>query len=68
MLIGSGTFLVEKVFGPLFSKFLNNPPVQTGLPHKTDLGGFQVVENKKVLSVYDDDDSGEEVLQIDKET
>lgn len=66
ILIGSGTFLVQKVLGPLFSKFLNDPPAKIGSPHKTILGGFQVVENKKVLSVYDDDDSEEEVFQIDK--
>lgn len=72
MLIGSGTFLVEKVVGPLFSVFLSNPPnpsnspTRTGLPNKTDLGSFKVAEDKKILSVYDD--SGEEVFQIDKET
>lgn len=64
ILIGSGTFLVEKVFGPLFSKFLSNSSVQTGLPNKTDLGSFKVVEDQKILSIHDD--SGEEVFQIDK--
>jgi len=36
------------------------------LPNKTNLLGFRVTENKKGLSVYDS--SGEEILQIDKET
>lgn len=65
MLIGSGTFLIEKVLSPLFSKFLNNPPAKIGSPNKTGLGEFQVVEDKKKLSVLDD--SGEEVFQIDRE-
>ena len=67
MLIGSGTFLVQKVLSPLFSGFFNDSPAKISPPlNKTDFGNFQVVENKKSLSVYDN--SGEEVLQIDKET
>lgn len=66
MLIGSGTFLVEKILGPFFSKFLNNQSVKTSLPNETGLGVFNIVENKKSLSVYDS--SGEEVLQIDKDS
>ena len=68
MLIGSGAFLVEKILTPLFSRFLKDPP----MPAKTDLlnravfRGFQITENKKGLSVYDS--SGEEILQIDRET
>ena len=65
MLIGSGTFLVQKVLGPLFSGFLNDSSGKTILPNKTSFDSFQVVENKKTLSVYDN--SGEEILQIDKE-
>jgi len=65
MLIGGGAFLVEKVLNPLFSRFLNDSPAKTSLLNKTGFEGFQVVENKKCLSVYDS--SGEEILQIDKE-
>ena len=68
MLIGSGAFLIEKVLTPLFSRFSNDSPTptKTDLPNKTNLLGFRVTENKKGLSVYDS--SGEEILQIDKET
>lgn len=72
MLIGSGTFLVEKFLGPLFSVFLSDPPAKTSslsdktsLTNKNNFESFQVVENKNILSVYDN--SGEEVFQIDKE-
>lgn len=65
MLIGSGTFLVSKILSPLLSGFLNNSPAKTNLPNKTGFGGFQIAENKKGLSVYDN--SGEEILQIDRE-
>lgn len=54
MLIGSGAFLAEKIFGPLFSQF-----------NKTGFRNFQIVENKEKLSIYDS--SGEEIFQIDDE-
>lgn len=68
MLIGSGTFLVEKLLGPLLSRFLNNqsPKTKTALSDKTSFSDFQITENDKVLSIYDS--SGEEVFQIDKES
>lgn len=67
MLIGSGTFLIEKFLDPLFSKFLNNnPPVKTDLTNQVDLESFKITKDKKVLSVYNN--SGEEVFQIDEET
>lgn len=64
--IGSGALLMEKVLGPLFSTFLGNSFAKTDSLNKTKTSfkDFQVVENKKNLSVYDS--SGEEVLQIDK--
>ena len=69
MLIGSGTFLVQKILNPLFSGFLKDSPAKIApppdKPDKTDFGNFKIVDNKKSLSVYDN--SGEEVLQIDKE-
>lgn len=65
MLIGSGTFLVEKVLSPLFSGFLYDPPIRLDPPNKPDFGNFKIVENKMGLSIYDS--SGEEVFQIDKE-
>ncbi|MGD0977362.1 MAG: hypothetical protein ABR875_03670 [Minisyncoccia bacterium] len=67
LLIGSGTFLVVRIFGPLFSKFLNtslakNEPLQhIGDNNST---AFRVVNGQKSFSVYDE--SGEEILQIDK--
>lgn len=62
--IGSGIILMEKVLGPLFSTFLDDSFAKTDSLNKTSFKDFQVVENKKNLSVYDN--SGEEVLQIDK--
>lgn len=60
ILIGSGALLVEKVLGPLFSEFSDNSST------KNNSTTFQVIEDKKSLSIYDS--SGEEVLQIDKKT
>ena len=67
ILIGSGAFFVEKFLTPLFSRFLNDSPTpaKTVLSDKTDFENFKVVENKKILSIYDS--SGEEIFQIDKE-
>lgn len=62
--IGSGALLVEKILGPLFSKFLDKPPPSNNLVNRTAFGDFRVVENKKILSVHDS--SGEEIFQIDK--
>ena len=59
-LIGSASFIVGKILGPLFSKFLDNSS------SKTSSGSFRIVEDKKVLSIYDN--SGEEIFQIDKGT
>jgi hypothetical protein len=54
--IGSGVFLVEKIFGPLSSIFLNGS--------KSGLRSFHIVENSERLSIYDK--NGEEIFQIDK--
>ncbi len=62
--IGSGAILMEKVLGPLFSRFLDDSSAKTDSSNKTSFRDFQVVENKKNLSIYDS--SGKEVLQIDK--
>ena len=59
ILIGSGTFIMGKIFSPLFLKFLNN----SNSSAKTNSSTFQIVENKKGLSIYDD--YGEEIFQID---
>lgn len=64
ILIGGGTLIVGKILGPLFSRFLDNSSTKTDSFTKTNFRDFRVVENKKILSVYDS--SGEEVLQIDK--
>ncbi|MCX6702766.1 MAG: hypothetical protein NTW60_02775 [Candidatus Wolfebacteria bacterium] len=61
--VGSGAFLLEKVMGPLFSKFLDNSSVQTNPPAKTNFRNFKITEDSQILSVYDS--SGEEVFQID---
>ena len=58
MLIGGGTLIVGKIFGPLFSRFSDDSSA------KNDSAAFRVIEDKKNLSVYDD--SGKEVFQIDK--
>ncbi len=60
ILIGGGVFLIGKVFDPLFSKF------STYLSAKNSSSPFQVIEDRKRLSIYDH--SGEEIFQIDKES
>ena len=57
MLIGSGTFVMGKMFGPLLSK-----PPQDAAPGRR-LSTFNVSETEQFLSVHDA--GGEEVLQID---
>lgn len=54
--VGSGVLLMERVLGPLFSRFSGNS--------KTSFKNFRVTENNKRLSIYDS--SGEEIFQIDK--
>jgi hypothetical protein len=61
--IGSGALLMEKVLGPLFSKFLDDPSAKADSMNKNSFRDFRVVEGQKGLSVYDS--SGEEILQID---
>ncbi|MCX6701993.1 MAG: hypothetical protein NTX96_02235 [Candidatus Zambryskibacteria bacterium] len=67
ILIGSGTLLIGRVLGPLFSKFLNDSFTKTNSFAKTNpivSTDFRIVENKNLLSVYNN--SGEEIFQIDK--
>lgn len=66
ILVGSGTLAVGKVLSPALLKFFDGSSTKTDLlpKTKTSFGEFQVVENEKILSVYDD--SGEEIFQIDK--
>lgn len=65
ILIGSGTLVVGKVLGPFLPRFFNVSSTEASSPlTKTDSSAFRVVENKKVLSIYDN--SGEEIFQIDK--
>ncbi len=59
VLIGGASFMVGKILGPLYSKFLPGPST------KKDSTAFKISEDSKGLSVYDS--SGEEVLYIDKE-
>ena len=65
ILIGSGTLLVGKVFNPLFSMFSNDLFTKTDSSTEANDRNFQVFEDKKSLSIYDN--SGEEIFQIDKE-
>lgn len=58
LLIGTASFIVGKISGPLLSGFFGDSF------SKSESTLFRVVENKKRLSVYDD--SGEEIFQIDK--
>lgn len=58
ILIGGGTFIAGKVLGPLFSKLLEEQSTKNGST------AFQTIDDKTSFSVYDD--SGEEILQIDK--
>jgi len=70
ILIGGTSFMVGKVLGPLFSKFLDDSQTKVGSKKENSSnsenssGHFRVVENKQMLSVYDA--SGEEIFQIDK--
>ncbi|OGN27764.1 MAG: hypothetical protein A2941_02730 [Candidatus Yanofskybacteria bacterium RIFCSPLOWO2_01_FULL_49_17] len=64
ILIGGGAFLTTKVLGPLLS-FFNEPSTRGNFSDKPSFDSFKIVEDKKVLSIYDS--SGEEILQIDKE-
>lgn len=72
VLISGTSFMVGKVLGPLFSKILDGNLVKDNYrvpdkpesDNKTDTSLFRVVENKKMLSVYDA--TGEEIFQIDK--
>jgi len=67
MLIGSGAFLVDRIFNPLFSRFWSgsftktNPKINP--PDKKDLKMFHIVEKKNQLLIYDS--SGEKIFQID---
>lgn len=58
VLIGGTSLVVGKIFGPFISKFLD------GSPNVDHSSAFRIAEDKQSLFVYDD--SGEEVLQIDK--
>jgi len=64
--IGSGAFLANKILAPLFSFFEDSSAkTETYPPNKTSFKNFQIIEDKKRLSIYDN--SGEEIFQIDKE-
>lgn len=65
MLVGSGAFLAERILSPLLSMFTNDSSAKRDLLNKSDPEDFKVVENKNNLSIYDN--SGVEILQIDKE-
>ncbi|MCK9351238.1 MAG: hypothetical protein M0P76_00465 [Candidatus Pacebacteria bacterium] len=69
ILIGSGTLLAGKVLGPLFSRRLDSSFTRTDPSDNINSlakssSSFKIVENDKVLSIYDN--AGEEIFQIDK--
>jgi hypothetical protein len=70
ILIGGGTLLAGKVLGPLFSGRVNDSftkidsSAKLNPPEENNHRSFRVVENERVLSIYDN--SGEEIFQIDK--
>lgn len=66
LLIGGGTLLVGKVFGPILLKLLDKSGTTSKLvTAQADPKDFRIVEHKERLSIYDN--SGEEVFQIDYE-
>ena len=58
LLVGGGVLVAGKVLGPVLSRILNGPSVET------QFESFRAVENKKTLTIYDS--TGEEIFQIDK--
>lgn len=59
LFIGSGAFLLGKIFGPGFLNLFSGPGKEL------DLGNFRVSEDRKELIIYDR--TGEKILIIDKE-
>lgn len=64
ILIGGGAVLVEKIFGPVLQPFISGLSARNDSTKKAILRNFHIVEDKKVLSIYDS--TGEEIFQIDK--
>lgn len=68
-LIGSASFILGKIFGPVFSVLLDNTSAKADseekLKKKIASPAFRVHEDKHILSIYDE--SGEEIFQIDKD-
>jgi hypothetical protein len=58
ILFGGGAYVAGKVLGPLFPRSLDS------LLAEKKTGQFKMIEDQKVLAIFDD--SGEEVLHIDK--
>lgn len=65
LVVGGGVVAAEKFFGPVFSWFSHGASAKTASSLETGFRDFRIVENKNGLSIRDD--SGEEILQIDKE-
>lgn len=63
VLIGSASLAVGKIFGPLLSVFLEKSS-HVESQKKIRPTAFKTVEDDKTLHFYDD--TGAEVLQIDK--
>ena len=63
-LIGSVSFIVGKILGPVFSVLMDNSSTDVATVEKPKPNAFHAVEDKHMLSIYDE--SGEEIFQIDK--
>lgn len=63
MFVGSGAILMEKILGPLYSRFIDNSPAKSNSLNQANFKNFRVVEGKKKLSIYDS--TGEEIFKID---
>ncbi len=66
LVVGSGTLVMGQVLSPLLVKLVHPSSEKPKTRTKTSSKTFRVVENKQVLSFYDN--SGEEILQIDTGT
>lgn len=65
ILIGGSSIVVGKIFGPLILKFLDAPNSLSKVDFQEKSLGFSVTDNEKVLLIQDN--SGEEIFQIDKD-
>jgi hypothetical protein len=63
--VGSGAVLMERIFGPLYSKFFSDTSAKGDSSAKAVPDNFKVAKNGDGLAIYDS--AGEEIFQIDNE-